>query len=159
MTGGALEVSAVLRRAAAAIPPGFALYEQSQFDYVPTRGRRVEFVAGYEQLRAALTPVADDGDAARTLMLPASVDALVLMYADICNSERPGRITSDFERTFDDRWSDIEGRTPREDPALLAVLPRVRARVHAGCALVHAWLTRGYEGRELIRYRAKYCAG
>jgi len=151
------DLDAVLARAARAILPGFALYEQWQPGYVPTWTPRSHFEAAYARLAAALAPSLDGDERDRVLLLPSGVEALVLMYSDMCNLAGNGHIASDFETAFEHRWSDVERRARMDDPALLSVMPPARPRIRDGCALVHEWLTTGFDPSALADFRRKYC--
>ena len=151
------EVSRVLARAARAILPGFALYEQWQPAYVPTSMPRHQMEPAYERLAAALTPSLAGADRDRALLLPWDVEALVVMYSDLC-TVAPDGLPTDFDTAFEERWLDVARRAQRDDPGLLSVLPAARPRVRGGCALVHEWLTTGYDASALVRFRAAYCA-
>jgi hypothetical protein len=50
----------------------------------------------------------------------------------------------------------MEERTRVDDPALHALLPRVRPRVRDGCALVDGWLATGFDRPGLARFRARH---
>jgi hypothetical protein len=155
--GQAGDVDGVLRRAARALLPHFAIHEQWNPSYTPTAGNRQRIVPVFDRLvdelrargRSAVL-AADDG-----LLLPATVDALVVMYADLVDSGPASRAA--FEAAFERRWRDMERRATHDDPAIIRLLPVVRPRVHAGCALVHTFLTQGYDAGALQRFRSDYC--
>ena len=151
------DVARVLARAARAILSGFALYEQWQPGYVPTWTPRRQVEPAYARLAAALAPSLDGRERDRALLLPNDADALVVMYSDLCNSARDGRIPTHFDSAFEERWLDVERRARRDDPGLFSVLPAARPRVRAGCAVVHGWLTEGYDVSALAQFRAAYC--
>jgi len=141
-----------LRRAARAIVPHFAVNEQWSSTYTPTTGNRERIVPTLARLRDALAD--RNGPAGeRALLLPTSVDALVVMYADLIEGDEA------FDACFESRWMDIERRARQDDPAIVDILPDVRPRVYAGCALVERFLARGYDDDALQRFRAGYCGG
>ncbi len=148
LRGPAEEIEPLLRRAAMAILPGFALFEQWQPGYQPTTGSRTSFEPAYSRL--GLSP--HD-------LLPDTLDDLVVMYCDMCGLDERGATGDVFEEHFDRRWRDIEDRAPREDPGLMAVLPAVRGRVQAGCELVNRYLTRGFDAGSLAVFRERFVAG
>jgi hypothetical protein len=51
----------------------------------------------------------------------------------------------------------VERREQRDDSGLSSVLAAARPRLRAGCALVHGWLTAGYDASALARFRSAYC--
>jgi hypothetical protein len=140
--GSAEDVHGVLVRAASAILPGFALYEQCQPAYVPTWWSRARLDDSLHRLRARLSP----------RLLPRTMDDLVLMYADMVD---PGD-ASPFDIRFERRWADVEARSLRDDRALYEVLGEVRPRVYEGCALVERFLTDGYDPGALARFRERW---
>jgi hypothetical protein len=144
----------VLRRAARAVLPGFALHEQWQRGYVPSRSSRQAFTDEYARLAATLAG-SGDPESDRALMLPHGVDALVLMYSDICNAVPGGGISDDIEACFAARWRDILA-SAADDPGLLTVLPVVQPRVRDGCVLVATWLNGRFDATALARYREMY---
>ena len=157
LVSGSGDLAAVLARAARAILPGFALYEQWQPGTCRRGCPRDHFEPAYARLSAALTPSLDGDERDRALLFPSGVEALVVMYADMCNLAGDGHIASDFDAAFEHRWSDVERRAGIEDPALLSVMPHARPRIRDGCALVHEWLTTGFGASALARFRGRYC--
>ena len=151
------DVSRVLARAARAILSGFALYEQWQPGYVPTWTPRHQVEPAYARLAAALAPSLDGRERDRALLLPNHAEGLIVMYSDLCSFSPEGCIPTDFDSAFEERWLDLERRARRDDPGLLSVLPVARARVRGGSALVHGWLTTGYDASALGRFRSAYC--
>lgn len=156
LRGQAGDVDRLLRRAAHALLPHFAIYEQWNPSYTPTAGYRQRIVPLFDRLVGELrahgrsAPASHDG-----LLLPSTVDALVVMYADLVDSEPASRAA--FDAAFERRWRDMERRAAQDDPAVVRLLPVIRPRVHAGCALVHTFLTRGYDAAALQRFRSDYC--
>lgn len=146
-------VRPILRRAAATILPHFALYEQWSPAYMPSSGSRVGFVPQYERLMQTLCPAALC-DQRRRLLLPATIDALVLIYSDMMAPADGKMPCQPLELLFERRWRDLTCRAEREDPAIVPILPRVRPRIEAACALIQQFLTRGYDAAALRRFRA-----
>jgi hypothetical protein len=142
------QVEPLLRRAALAILPGFALFEQWQPGYRPTTSSRAAFEPAYSSL----------GLSERDLV-PDTLDDLVIMYCDMCGLDEQGASQPVFDEHFDDRWTDIEARARREDPALVPVLPAVRGRVYAGCELVNRYLTNGFDAAGLAAFRRRFAIG
>jgi hypothetical protein len=157
MSGPHDDVSRVLARAARAILSGFALYEQWQPGYVPTWTPRHQVEPVYARLAATLAPSLDGRERDRALLLPNDAEALVVMYSDLCNVAPDGRIPTDFDSVFEERWLGVERRAQRDDSGLSSVLAAARPRLRAGCALVHGWLTAGYDASALARFRSAYC--
>ena len=144
--GASEDVRAVLIRAARAILPGFALYEQCQSEYVPTwwsRARLDDALRRLETLQCAS-------------LLPYSVDDLVLMYADMVELDDVGDGSRSFRTRFERRWTDVAARSKHDDPALYRLLDRVQPRVYEGCALVEQFLTAGYDPAALARFRERH---
>ena len=142
LRGPVERVQPLLRRAALAILPGFALYEQWQPDYRPTTTRRAAFEPTFSSL----------GLSQRDL-LPHTLDALVVMYCDLCRHDERGAPLPVFNDDFSGRWRDLEERSPGEDPGLAAVLPTVRGRIYEGCAVINRCLTEGYDPAGLAAFR------
>jgi hypothetical protein len=147
LRGPAADVQPLLQRAAMAILPGFALFEQWQPGYEPTSASRSSFEPAYARL----------GLSERDL-LPDSLDALVLMYCDMCGFDERGAPDDVFEEHFEARWQDIAARARGEDPGLLTVLRDVQDRVHAGCELVNRYLVKGFDRRRLADFRRRFVA-
>jgi hypothetical protein len=152
--GSAVEAREAVWRTARAIIPHFAIYEQWQPGYQPSRGgdrRKVEpWFATLCRMPADATVSAE---VTRSVMLPMKLDALVLIYADMLYVEGDSRLTPPFEETFQARWDEMAARVPQEDPALAALLQAVRSRIHGGCALVHRFITHGFDATALAAYR------
>jgi hypothetical protein len=129
---------ALLRRAARAILAGFAVYEQWQPTYRPTYRPRTVVMGTYQRLGAALYPGRRGQELERLLLLPQSIDPMILMH-------------SDFEGDFERRWQDIERRSRTDDPALAIILPAVKPRIRGGCAVVDTLLGGG-DGKTLARF-------
>lgn len=157
VSGPREEVWRVLASAARAILPGFALYEQWQPGYSPTATPREQMEPAFARLAAALAPALGGRQRERALLLPDGAEALVVMYSDLCEFAPGADRPTDVDRAFDSRWLDVARRAQRDDPGLLAVLPAVRPRLRAGVALVHGWLTTGYDPSALRRFRSDYC--
>jgi hypothetical protein len=152
--GPADDAMPILVRAARAILSGFAMHEQWHPTYRPTFTPRADFEQGYARLALALVTALSGVDRDSALLLPVGVDALVVMYADICVGVEDD---TEFAQAFDSRWRDIEGRARAGDPGLLRILPAVQPRVREGCALVHRWLTGDWDPAALSAYRAVHC--
>ena len=146
-SGSADARKAIFRRAAAAIIPHFAIYEQWQPSYVPTAGCRP--VAAYRRLVEALGPAPVGFDP----FLPFTVDALVVMYSDMGPFDDADHAARDFEGAFERRWQDVTRSSEIEDRALARILPAVRPRIHDGCALIDQFLARGFDADELRAFR------
>jgi hypothetical protein len=132
VSGPADEAAAVLRRGARAILPHFALMEQWRPDYVATSAARSQFESRLAYLVGALCPAIEAHES--RLLLPATMDALVLIYADM---------TGSCDALFERRWRDIERRARVDDPAIASILPVVKPRIQAACNLVERFLTSG----------------
>lgn len=128
-------VSVVLRRAARAIVPHFALREQLAESYRPTGGSRDHVPALVHALQHALVlpagTAADPG-----VLLPSSIDALVLIYCDMVPNVASVRPLEPGDGRLDERWRDVEAQAWQYDPALMPLLPLVRPRIDAACALI-----------------------
>jgi hypothetical protein len=144
----------VLARAARAILPHFAIFEQWEPTYLPTRGHRAAMEPLYRRLTETLGWSAVAEDRQRTLLLPVSVEALVVMYSDMAAADDGCDEAVGFVRRFERRWLELETRAAADDPGLLAVLPGARLRIHMGCALIDRFLTQGYDADALRRFRA-----
>jgi hypothetical protein len=151
-------VAEVLRRAARAILPGFALYEQWTPVYNPTTTPRATFQPMYDRLREILGAAPADS-AGPHPFLPHDAEALIVMYADMGILPGAADTPGGFADAFDARWIEMEERTRVDDPALHALLPGVRPRVRDGCALVDGWLTTGFDPAALTRFRARHAFG
>jgi hypothetical protein len=155
--GSASDARAVLRRAAAAIIPHFAIYEQWQACYVPTAGVRPE--ATYGRLVEEIGGPADGFNVGcergRLNFLPSTIDALVVMYSDMGPFEATDQAAHNFEGAFERRWLDLTRFTETEDPSLARILPAVRPRIHDGCALIAGFLTHGFNAEGLRRFRTR----
>jgi hypothetical protein len=151
------DVSRVLARAARAILSGFALYEQWQPGYVPTWTPRRQVEPVYARLAATLAPSLDGRERDCALLLPNDAEALVVMYSDLCHVAPDRGTPTDFDSVFEERWLDVERRAQRDDSGLASVLATAHPRLRAGCALVHGWLTAGYDASALARFRSAYC--
>lgn len=149
------EAEAVLRRAARAIVPAFAIYEQWRPEYVAVADR-TPFERAYRRLGDILYPTLHGADLERGLLLPYTVDALVMMYSDMGDLGHIGERATTFDAAFDLRWRDIERRVPIEDPALDVILSGVRARIRDGCLLIDTFLSAGFDAGALERYRSTY---
>jgi hypothetical protein len=155
--GPPTEVAAVLGRAARAILPHFALSEQWHADYVPTRGERRWFEPMYRRLAERFSRWPLPTDDRRDLLLPAAVDALVVMYSDMAPVPSGQRRRLPFSVGFEGRWREVEHRAAMDDPAILRILPVVRPRIYAGCALIDRFLAEGFDREALQRFREAYC--
>jgi hypothetical protein len=144
----------VLKRSAAAIVPHFAILEQWRPDYVPSSGNREGMAPMMSRLRTALRTAPAD----RGWLLPLTVDALVLMYSDLVDENRPPGCDDEFESAFALRWDEVSRSAGSADPALASLLPRVRPRAYAGCALIQRFLTRGYDEGALRHFRKETLA-
>jgi hypothetical protein len=91
-----------------------------------------------------------------TLLLPHTLDALVMMYSDMEDLGEAQYGPLGFDPRFEQRWSDIARRAPVEDPELAAILPVVRSRAYDACALVHSFVTSGYNADALRSFRSTY---
>jgi hypothetical protein len=154
--GSGERVDAVLRRAARAILPGFALYEQCRPEYSPTWWNRARLDAVLRRLDEIFGAAAAGSAPTRGAFLPSSIDDLVLMYADMDAADDGRSAGLPFAARFERRWSDVEIRAKQDDPALYGVLHEVRSRVYEGCALVESFLTEGYDPVALARFRERH---
>jgi hypothetical protein len=146
----------VLQRAARAILPHFALMEQWQSAYIATSATRSQFQSRYTKLVESLC--SSEAVHELSLLLPTTMDALVLIYSDMVDAD-PGGGRRAFERSFERRWRDVERRARVEDPAIVSILPVVRPRIHAGCVLVERFLSSGYDPAALPDYVSHVVSG
>jgi hypothetical protein len=135
VAGSPFETKAALRRAALAVLPHFALFEQLQDNYVPTSARREHVPALLSRLENALHGSPCDA----TVLLPNTMDALVLIYSDMAGNE-PIDSLEDVDEWFARRWRQIERSAMTDDPAILPILPRVRPRIRAACQCIQRLL-------------------
>jgi hypothetical protein len=136
VAGSREEMIGALRRAALAVLPHFALYEQLHDGYAPSSGMRGHVPALLTRLVTAL----DRSPGAGPAFLPNTIDALVLVYSDM-SAEESINPPEEVDEWFDRRWNRIERAALIDDPAIVPILPRVRPRIRAGCHAVQRLLT------------------
>jgi hypothetical protein len=147
-------VADVLKRAACAIVPHFAILEQWRDDYRPASSSRDRIAPLMDRLRTTLAQARPDD----RWLLPLSVDSLILAYSDLVDTECLPSRDEEFDTAFRQRWGDVERSARVDDPPLAALLPGVRPRLYAGCALIHRFLTRGYDEAALHHVRQEMLA-
>lgn len=150
------DARALLLRAARAVLSGFALYEQWQGDYQPANADRQTIEPMFDRLCKAIQAPAPVTSSSSWLLLPATLDALIVMYADMMDGCGRHSNSVSFAHAFDSRWRAIERASLHDDPPLHAILPRVRRRVRDGCALVDRFLNDGYDEAALVAFRAAH---
>jgi hypothetical protein len=135
VAGSPSETKAALRRAALAVLPHFALFEQLQDNYVPTSAPRGHMPALLSRLENALHASPRD----TTVLLPNTMDAVVLIYSDMAGNE-PIDSFEDVDEWFARRWRQIERSAMTDDPAILPILRCVRPRIRAACEVIQRLL-------------------
>jgi hypothetical protein len=108
------------------------------------------------QLCAALFPSSGEPVLGGRLLLPYTIDALIMMYSDMMELAHIDAHADGFDEFFHERWNDITQRARIDDPRLLATLPAFRSRVYDGCAVIEQFLTTGYDPDSLQRFRTNH---
>jgi HD domain len=124
----------VLRAAARAILPHFALREQLQDHYAPTTGRREHVPGLLSSLERELGTAISIRD-----LLPTTLEARVLIYCDVAE-EHALNSKGDVWARFEQRWRELAESARRHDPAIVPLLPAVQPRIRDAYATVAAAL-------------------
>jgi hypothetical protein len=70
------------------------------------------------------------------VLLPSSIDALVVIYCDMIPNAASARALEPGDGRLDERWRDVEAHARQYEPALMPLLPLVRPRIDAACRLI-----------------------
>jgi HD domain len=127
------DADAVLRAAARAILPHFALREQLQDHYAPTTGHREHVPALLSALEQKLGAISIRD------LLPTTMEARVLIYCDIAEEHALNSEEGVWAR-FERRWRQLAESARRHDPAIVPLLPAVQPRIREAFATVAAAL-------------------